>query len=107
MYISRSALLGPPNGIGFIAGVFIAEVDAAGFFAWCFAAKAADVDKPSTARLTTMILFMLELLLTAGQVPLNCYAPIRFPSARRDNNPNYKPPGQKSEGTHHFDLGNK
>lgn len=56
IYISLSALLGPPNGIGFIA------VDAAGFFAWGFAAKAADVDRLRIARLTISALFMLELL---------------------------------------------
>jgi hypothetical protein len=76
MYISRSALLvvpkpiGPPNGEGFVGpDGFIAVVDAAGFFAWCFAAKAADVDKLRMARLTMMVLFMLELLWNLDQVP--------------------------------------
>jgi hypothetical protein len=57
--------IGPPNGEGFVGpGALIAVVDGGGFFAWCFLAKAADVDKPIIARLTMMILFMLELLET-------------------------------------------
>lgn len=56
IYISLSALLTVPNGIIGL-GVLIA-VDAAGFFAWCFAAKAADVDRPRTARLTIRVLCM-------------------------------------------------
>ena len=81
MYILLSALLTPPNGIGFIAGVFIA-VDAAGFFAWCFVAKAADVDRLSIARLT-MSLLILELLWTGNKFPLNCFERVGSPSAQK------------------------
>src|SRR5262249_23954141 len=57
-YISLSALLTAPNGIGLVgAGVLIA-VDGAGFFALCFAANAADVDRPRMAMLTMTILFI-------------------------------------------------
>ena len=48
MYFSVTALLAPPNGIGLIAGVFIAVVDAAGFIVGCLAARAAEFDRLRT-----------------------------------------------------------
>jgi hypothetical protein len=48
------------------AGMLAADAASGVFFAWCFAANAADVDRLRIAMLTMTVLFMLEISLGKG-----------------------------------------